>query len=302
MITSVGGDRPGPWEDAAAGAAAGSALGGDDRMAGTRGVMSRGTDGTVPSVARMYDYALGGKENRAADREAFHRLEELAPSTRALALNNRRFLTRVVRILAEEYGVRQFLDLGSGLPTEENVHQVARRSAGDARVVYVDHDPLAVAHGRELLGDDPHTAFLHADFRDLDVVLGHPETARLIDWAQPVAVLMVSVLHCVPDEDDPAGLVRSVADRLPAGGFLAANQLVSEDPAVRSGLTAHLLEVTGGAWGRVRSPEEVRAFFAGLDVLPPGLVEISTWRPDTELAPCQRSDEWVEFGGVARRR
>lgn len=258
-------------------------------------------DTNVPSVARMYDYALGGKDNYAADREAFHKIEEAAPSTRPLAVNNRRFLQRVVRILSEEYGVRQFLDHGSGLPTQDNVHQIAQRVDPNARVVYIDNDPIVLAHGRALLEENEHTAVIQADFRATDAIFDHPEARRLLDLTQPVAALFVSVLHCIPDADDPAGLVRRVADRLPSGSFLVVNQLVSEDPELRRWMTDFVNDSTGGRWGRVRERHEVAAYFDGLEILSPGLVEISTWRPDSQLGPKQLTDEWIEFGGVGRK-
>jgi len=256
-------------------------------------------DINVPSVARMYDYALGGKDNYAADREAFERLEANAPSTRPLAVNNRRFLQRAVRVLARDYGVRQFIDHGSGLPTQDNVHQIAQREDPESRVVYIDNDPIVLAHGRALLEENTRTAVIQADMRDTEKIFAHPEVTRLIDLSQPVAALFVSVLHCIPDQDDPAGLVRRVADRLPSGSFLVINQLVSDDPAIRQKMTDSMLDSTRGNWGRVREKHEVQAFFDGLEILDPGLVEISTWRPDSELAPKQLTTEWIEYGGVA---
>jgi hypothetical protein len=264
--------------------------------------LSRDIDVNVPSVARIYDYALGGKDNYAADREAFHQIEAAAPSTRPLALNNRRFLQRVVRILAQEYGIRQFIDHGSGLPTQDNVHQISQREDPKARVVYIDNDPIVLAHGRALLEENVNTAVIQADFRDTEHIFGHPDVGRLIDLSQPVAALFVSVLHCIPDADDPAGLVRRVAERLPSGSFLVVNQIVSDDAALREEMTEFMRRSTQGKWGRVREERDVRGYFDGLDILAPGLVEISTWRPDTDLAPKQQTTEWIEFGGVARVR
>ncbi len=258
-------------------------------------------DVNVPSVARMYDYALGGKDNYAVDRKAFEQLEAAAPSTRPLAINNRRFLQRVVRILAEDYGVRQFLDHGSGLPTQDNVHQIAQRVAPDSRVVYIDNDPIVLAHGRALLEENTRTAVMQADFRDTEAIFASSEVTRLIDLSEPVAVLFVSVLHCIPDEDDPAGLVRRVAERLPSGSFLVLNQLVSEDAGLRKEITDFMVSRTRGNWGRVRRQHDVQQYFEGLEILDPGLVEISTWRPDTDLGPKQQTVEWIEYGGVARK-
>lgn len=258
-------------------------------------------DTNIPSVARMYDYALGGKDNYAVDRAAFEHLEAAAPSTRPLALNNRRFLQRVVRILSEDYGIRQFLDHGSGLPTQDNVHQIAQRTDPGAHVVYVDNDPIVLAHGRALLEENDNTAVVQADFRDVEGIFANPEVERLIDLDRPVAALFVSVLHCIPDEDDPADVIRRTAERLPSGSFLVINQLVSSMTALREELTQFMLDSTGGNWGRVREKHEVGQYFTGLDVLDPGLVEISTWRPDSELGPKQLTDEWIEYGGVARK-
>ncbi|PJE95327.1 hypothetical protein CUT44_23840 [Streptomyces carminius] len=258
-------------------------------------------DVNVPSVARMYDHILGGKNNYSVDREAVDELLKVVPSTQALALNNRRFLQRVVRVLARDYGIRQFIDHGSGLPTQDNVHQVAQQVDKGCRVVYVDNDPIVLAHGRALLEENENTTVIQADMRDTEGILGHPDTVRLIDFDQPVAALFVSVLHCIPDADDPAGLVRRVAGRLAPGSLLVVCQLVSEDSETRRAVTDFMAESTGGNWGRVREPREVDGFFEGLEVLEPGLVEVSTWRPDSDVGPKQTTWEWQEYGGVGRR-
>lgn len=257
-------------------------------------------DTKVPSVARMYDYFLGGDDNYQSDREACAELLKQVPSTKVLALNNRSFLRRVVRLLASEYGIRQFVDHGSGLPTQDNVHQVAQAVDPSSRVVYVDNDPIVLAHGRALLDENDRTTVIQADMRDTDGIFDHEETRRLIDFDQPVAALFVSVLHCIPDEDDPAALVRRVAERLAPGSFLVVCQLVSDRAEIRTFVTDFMAQATGGNWGRVREEHEVTRFFDGLQILEPGLVEVSTWRPDTELAPVQQTDEWIEWGGVAR--
>ncbi|GHF67769.1 hypothetical protein GCM10010218_56580 [Streptomyces mashuensis] len=259
-----------------------------------------GVDVTVASVARMHDYYLGGKDNYPADREACAHLLTRAPSTAVLARNNRRFLRRVVRLLAEEQGIRQFLDHGSGLPAQDNVHQVARRVHPDARVVYVDHDPMVAAYGRVLLEEDDRTAVVRADLRDTAAVLGHPRVAGLLDLREPVAALFVSVLHCVPDEDDPWAVVRRVAGRLAPGSCLVVCQLVSDDPATRDSVTGFMREATRGGWGRVRARHDVDRYFDGLEVLPPGVVEVAQWRPDSEVHPRQPGRELLEYGGVGR--
>ncbi|TJZ56851.1 SAM-dependent methyltransferase [Streptomyces piniterrae] len=262
---------------------------------------SDAVDVSIPSVARMYDYYLGGKDNYAVDREACEELNKVVPSTKVLAINNRRFLQRVVRWLAQEQGIRQFIDHGSGLPTQDNVHQVAQRVDPQARVVYVDNDPIVLAHGRALLEENDHTAVIQADMRDTEGIFGSPEVERLIDFKEPVAALFVSVLHCIPDKDDPAALVKRVAERLVPGSFLVACQLVSEDKATRDFVTEFMDKSTHGNWGRVRQAHELEGFLDGLEILEPGLVEVSTWRPDSDLGPKQLTMEWIEYGGVARK-
>ncbi|MGC0419018.1 SAM-dependent methyltransferase [Embleya sp. AB8] len=257
-------------------------------------------DVDTPSAARMYDWYLGGTDNYPADRAACAELLKIVPSTRELACNNRAFLQRVVRVLAAEYGVRQFLDHGSGLPTRDNVHQVAQRVDPAARVVYVDNDPIVLAHGRMLLEENDNTAVIQADMTDTAGIFGHAEVRRLIRADEPVAALFVSVLHCLPESAEPAALIRRVADRLAPGSFLVICQLVSEDPAIRDGVSDFMAEATGGNWGRVREPAQVDAYFAGLTILEPGLVEVSTWRPDSHVTARQETDEWIEYGGLAR--
>ncbi|MEU1181479.1 SAM-dependent methyltransferase [Streptomyces sp. NPDC005820] len=264
--------------------------------------LSTEIDATIPTAARMYDHYLGGKDNYAADRAACAELDKVVPSTRALALNNRRFLQRVVKTLTQEYGIRQFLDHGSGLPTQDNVHQVAQQIDPTAHVVYVDNDPMVLVHGRALLEQDERTTVIHADMRETEAVFTHPDTERLIDFSQPVAVLFNSVFHCIPDSesDGPPAVVRRVAERLAPGSYLVMCQLVSEDPAVREFVTDFMDKATQGHWGRVREEKDVAGWFEGLEILEPGLVEVSTWRPDTEVAPRQLTQEWIEFGGVGR--
>jgi hypothetical protein len=259
-------------------------------------------DVTVPSVARMYDFLMDGKDNYPADRAAAEELLKQAPSARVLALNNRAFLRRVVRRLAEDYGIRQFVDHGSGLPTQDNVHEVAQRVDPASRVVYIDNDPIVLAHGRALLEQNENIAVIQADVRDTEGIWSHPEVRRLIDPEEPVAVLFVSVLHCIPDRDDPAGVVRRAAAKVAPGSFLVVCQVVSEDEETRRSVTEFMARSTGGNWGEVRREKDVTAFLDGTDILEPGLVEVSAWRPDSDLAPKQPSLEWIGFGGVGRIR
>jgi SAM-dependent methyltransferase len=261
----------------------------------------RAIDQSVPSVARMYDYYLGGKDNYQVDRDASEQLSIAAPGTRALAVNNRRFLQRAVRVLASEYGIRQFVDHGSGLPTQDNVHQIAQRIDPQSRVVYIDSDPIVLAHGRAILADNDRTTVVNADFRDTEAIFEHADVAKLIDLDQPVTALFLSVLHCIPDSDDPAALVRRVVDRLAPGSFVVISHLVSAESEVRMRLSNFMLGATQGNWGRVREAADVQEYFGGLELLPPGLVEVSTWRPDGTQGPTQETTEWIEFGGVARK-
>ncbi|KUO04668.1 SAM-dependent methyltransferase [Streptomyces caeruleatus] len=266
------------------------------------GKLSTSIDATIPTAARMYDYYLGGKDNYASDRAACEELDKVVPSTRALALNNRRFLQRVVRTLAEDYGIRQFLDHGSGLPTQNNVHQVAQSVDPSSRVVYVDNDPMVLVHGRALLDQNDNTAVIHADMRETDAIFAHADTQRLIDFSQPVAVLFNSVFHCIPDDDanGPLAVARRVREQLVPGSCMVMCQLVSEDAEVRKFVTDFMAQATQNHWGRVRQEKDVAEYFEGLEILEPGLVEVSTWRPDTEVAPRQLTQEWIEFGGVGR--
>jgi hypothetical protein len=266
--------------------------------------LSMKIDTSIPTAARMYDYYLGGKDNFAADRAAVEELDKVVPSTRALAVNNRRFMERAVRVLAEDHGIRQFLDHGSGLPTQNNVHQVARQVTADPHVVYIDIDPLVSVHGRALLVEDERTTVIEADMRDTETIFAHPDTLRLIDFSQPVGVLFNSVFHCIPDSqtDGPLAVVRRVTERLVPGSFLVMCQLVSEHPEIRDSVTNFMDQATDGHWGRVRQEKDVAEWFEGMDILEPGLVEVSTWRPGDQEGPQQRTSEWIEFGGVARLR
>ncbi|MFI6808129.1 SAM-dependent methyltransferase [Streptomyces luteogriseus] len=258
-------------------------------------------DTSKASAARMYDWLLGGTENYEVDRDACSELLKIAPSTQQLARTNRDFLRRVVRILAAEKGINQFLDHGSGLPTQDNVHEVAQRVRPGAKVAYVDNDPMVLAHARTSLDDNENTMVLDHDMRDTRAI--RRATAGFLDWSRPIAALFVSVLHCLPDtddENDPAALVRAVADQLVPGSHMVICQLVSDDSAVRQGVTQLMADATNGHWGRVRETHEVRRYFDPLEIEdPPGLVDVIDWRPDSPPPPAHlRPTDWVEWGGV----
>lgn len=257
-----------------------------------------GVDVNTPSVARMYDSLLGGKDNYPADRAACETLLKRVPSMRELALNNRQFLRRVVHTLSSEFGIRQFIDHGSGLPTQDNVHEIAQRVDPDSRVVYIDNDPIVRRIGGLLLESNANTAVLEEDMRETEKIFASEPVRRLIDLSEPVGVLFISVLHCIPDSDRPAELIARVADKLPAGSAMVVCQLVSDSPQIREFVTDFMTEQTQDHWGRVREKSDVAEFCAPLDLVDPGLVEVSTWRPAHDDVPAQQTWEWEEYGGV----
>ncbi|MFD7733402.1 SAM-dependent methyltransferase [Kitasatospora phosalacinea] len=258
-------------------------------------------DVSKPTAARMYDYLLDGRFNHASDRAAVAELLKIAPSTKELALNNRAFLRRVVEIIARDYEIRQFVDHGSGLPTQDNVHQIAQRVDPDCRVVYIDNDPHVRAYSGLLLDENPRVALIAADMTETEKIFSHEDFRSRIDLSEPVAALFVSVAHCLADEQDPFGMIRRTVNALPSGSVVVVCQLVSDDEKVRDGVTRLMHEGTGGHWGRVRTEAEVRAFFDidRLRIEDPGLVDVTYWRPDRDIFPRQRTDEWTEFGGLA---
>jgi len=266
----------------------------------------------VPSPARMYDYGLGGKDNFAVDRAANLAGLALFPELLDIARENRLFLYRVVKFLAGEVGIRQFLDMGSGLPAAQNVHQVAQEFQPDAHVVYVDNDPVVLTHGRALLAERDRTTVVMADMTRPDDILAHADVRRLIDFSQPVAVLFLSVLHCVPDDDVAVSMLSSTVGALAAGSYLALSQCVGESSEAAAEHNKVAGEV-GLAW-KTRMAEDIRGFVAGLEPVPPGLVDVADWRPDRfqpPLAPVDlplrpylgaaaRHKRLKEFGGVLR--
>nr|WP_280521599.1 SAM-dependent methyltransferase [Streptomyces zhihengii] len=257
-------------------------------------------DLSVPSAARMYDWLLGGSSNFEVDQTACEMLLQVAPTSREIARNNRWFLQRVVRDIAQEHGIRQFIDFGSGLPTQRNVHQIAQEVDPEARVVYIDNDPVVLALGQSLLNENDKTAILPVDMTDTETIFAHTEVARLIDFTQPVAALFVSVLHCLPDSARPKQLVQRVVDKLAPGSCVVVCQLVSDDPQVRQDVTELMRVQTHGNWGRVREKKDVEDIFEDLITEDPGLVDVTDWRPDSELQQRQRSIEWTEYGGLGK--
>lgn len=260
-------------------------------------------DTSRPHPARMYDYGLGGKNHFAADREAFDKALQSTPGLRTGLRENRKFLGRVVRYLAGEAGVRQFLDIGSGLPTADNVHEVAQRAAPASRVVYVDNDPMVLAHARALLASGPsgRTGYIQADLRDPGSILGHPVAREILDFSQPIAVMLMAVLHFLPEEDNPRRIVTTLVDGLPPGSYLAASHASGEHDRNRVGGGERAYQAAGVPF-RLRDSEEfARLAFDGLELVPPGVVVVSEWRPD-DTGPRPAPSEVNGYGGVGRRR
>ena len=259
----------------------------------------------VPNPARIYDYLLGGKDNFPADREVAEQILAIAPVAREVVEDNREFLRRAVAVLADA-GIRQFIDLGSGLPTQGNVHEIAQAAAPESRVVYVDNDPMVVAHSRALLAGD-NTVAIEGDLRRPDTVLEHPDVRELIDFERPVALLLLAILHFLPDGEDPFGIVARYTGALPAGSHLAISHgtrdiperpdLSPEEMADMGAKVEQLYQLTTASLV-TRTRAEVERFFDGLELLEPGVVEIQRWRPDgrSSLLP------GGFYGGVARKR
>jgi S-adenosyl methyltransferase len=241
-----------------------------------------GLDTTIPNVARMYDYLLGGKDNFAADRVAAEQLLAVIPDVAAIAADNRAFLGRAVRYLTSQ-GVRQFLDLGSGLPTRSNVHEVAQRDAPDTRVVYVDYDPVVALHGKALLATSGDVVSLHADLTDPSSILEHPDLRQVLDLSQPVGLICLSTLHFVPDEADPWGVIAQYRDRLSSGSYLtithAPARVPGEDPEDDEENAAQVFRQTSAAL-HMRTLAEIQRLFDGFELVTPGVVFMQDWRPD----------------------
>lgn len=255
-------------------------------------------DVTVASVARMYDFLLRGRDNYPADRVACAALSEVVPNAATLAKDQRAFSLAAVDRLASRYGVRQFIDFGCGMPTWAKTHKVAQRIDDTSRVVYVDKDPMVVAHGRALLDEEGSTAVLQGDLLEGDRLLTRPQITDLIELDQPVAITMTSVLHCVPDDDQPALALRSLLSALPSGSFLVLSQWTSEDSRICDRVARLMDRSTAGAWGQIRTPTEIDTFFEGMSLEEPGLGNVAAWGriERTHGLP----DVVYEYGGVAR--
>ncbi|WP_100448763.1 SAM-dependent methyltransferase [Glycomyces xiaoerkulensis] len=257
-------------------------------------------DISKPTIARVYDAILGGKDNFAADREGAATFMKYVPSSREAALDNRDGLNKGVTYMAKQ-GIDQFLDIGAGLPTNQNTHQVAQAVNPDAKVVYVDNDPIVLAHGRALLARNESTLIATADLRDPSSILNHPDVQKMIDFDRPVGLMIVGLMmHFHPDEQ-PGVWIRSLVDACPSGSYFLCTDFIDEGYAEQKAIERASLESLGNGW--IRTPEQIEAHFQGLPLIPPGMDYISRWFPEEpdrevpaveDLEPHQR----IMAGGI----
>ncbi|WP_228717626.1 SAM-dependent methyltransferase [Allosaccharopolyspora coralli] len=241
--------------------------------------LPKGVDLEKPSAARCYDYYLGGAHNFAVDREFARQVQQIAPNVGELAQNNRAFLRRAVRYCVDN-GIDQFLDLGSGIPTVGNVHEIAQRVNPSAKVVYVDNEPVAVAHSQTMLADNPNAAMVHADMLDVDTVFAAPQTRELLDLTKPVAVMMVAVMHFVGDDKQPQEVVRRYTERLAPGSYLGFSHVTGDH--YRDELeSAVSLYANSTNPLTLRSRGEVEGLLSDLDLIDPGVVYVPLWQPES---------------------
>jgi hypothetical protein len=254
-------------------------------------------DTSVPHIARVYDYWLGGKDNFEADRVVAEQVIATLPEIRLSVRAQRAFLGRAVHYLAAEAGIRQFLDIGTGLPSASNTHEVAQRAAPESRVVYVDNDPIVLLHARSLLTSLPEgaTAYVDADLRDIGTIL--TRASAVLDFGLPVAVMLLGVLHCIPDEDDPATLVARLTEAMPPGSYLVMSHPASDVAAAQMATSMRAYNNQAAVSLTARSHAEVTGFFKGLDLIEPGVVQLHRWRAGTG-APGR---DLPNYGAVARK-
>jgi hypothetical protein len=269
-------------------------------MAGDRGWIPEHLDPARPSPARIYDYALGGGHNLASDRAVFDQLLKIQPNSRQIAWNTRAFMRRSVLFMIG-LGIRQFLDLGSGIPTVGNVHEIARKADPECRVVYVDLEDVAVAHSRMMLEDDPRAAIVDADITRPDDVLQAPETVRLLDFSRPIGLLAVSVAHFVPAEVDIEGVFARYRDAIPPGSAMAVSHFTSDFEEVRAKEMVETVQASAHNTACLRTHAEIRRLFGDFELVRPGLVPPSTWRPETTPPPSAIPEQDGIWAGVATK-
>ncbi len=259
-----------------------------------------GVDTRQANVARVYDYLLGGSHNFLADQDVARALAAVQPEIRAIAWANRRFLGRAVRFLSQT-GIRQFLDIGSGIPTNGNVHEIAQAANSSARVVYVDVDQVAIAHSRAILADNPNAAIVESDLREPGKILAHEQTRRFLDFKEPVALLLVSVLHYVADADDPWRVTQELRDALAPGSYLVICHGTSDDRPEMMQAAVRVFNRSVTTQGQARSRAEILRFFGDFELVEPGLVHMPLWRPDSPAdVPSDPAKFWC-LAGVARK-
>jgi hypothetical protein len=256
-------------------------------------------DTSVAHSARVHDYWLGGKDNFAADRAAGDAVIQAYPGIVASVRANRAFLARVVRFLAAEAGIRQFLDIGTGIPASNNTHEVAQSVAAGCRVVYVDYDPVVLLHAQALLTSSAQGTldYIDADLRDPQKLLA--QAARTLDFSRPVAVMLIAIMHLIGDQDDPGGIIKQLMAAVPAGSYLALSQVASDIEAEQMAEAARRYNRLAWETQRHRSHAEVTRLFDGLELLDPGVVPVPRWRPASEMEAKAHSAMW---GGVALKR
>jgi hypothetical protein len=261
---------------------------------------------TKASIARVYDCFLGGKDNYEVDRRVFEQVDKIAPQLKRVARDHRDWLVRVTRYLAGPLGIDQFLDCGAGLPTAENTHQVAQRANTQARVLYVDNDPIVAAHGRALLEDNEYSRLVMTDLTKPDEVFDNPVVSEFLDFDRPIALIQCSTIHHVSDADGPHDIMKRYRELLPAGSYLALTHFFDpEDDDTGTALARYIEEVftkdNSMGSGYFRKQAEIEAFFGDLELLPPGVTRLNDWWPDgPSLRPHTAEDEIV-IGGVARK-
>jgi len=276
------------------GAGRGHAGGQEALVAGEPNWVLPGVDTQRANVARVYDYWLGGSHNFLADQDLGRAIAAVEPNVRAIARANRAFVGRAVRYLAAA-GVRQFLDIGSGIPTQRNVHEVAQQADPAARVAYVDTDPVVIAHSKAILAGNENATIIDADLRDPEKILGHPAAQRLIDFGQPVGLLVVAILHFIGDAEDPWRLVATLRDALAPGSYLVLSHATDESKPTVAQAAEKVYNSSVATHVQLRSQAEIRRFFDGLDLVDPGLVYIPMWRPDS---PADVPSDPAQFWGL----
>ncbi len=257
-----------------------------------------GTNVSVPNVARIYDYLLGGKDNFSSDRLAAMELMRVVPDVVMACRHNRQFLKRAVQFLARQKGMRQFIDIGTGLPTQGNVHEIARDINPDTRVLYVDNDAVVVSHAQALLADAPTVVAINRDLRSPREIIGHPACQALIDLDKPVAVLLVAILHFIPDDDGPYGIVEELKAAMPSGSYLVISHATGDDVPAEVADQVRELYSRANAPAAPRTREGIMHFFDGLEMIPPGLVDVCAW-PSRGKGP--ELERTIFFAGVGRK-